>query len=224
MAIIFQATRTTVSTVDYSNSLNEIHVNNWSEVNNLWFLEFTTGGAGCCTPIADTLSVQFTVDHEELGSNWSLIISSCAAIPPPGGNVTPSVTTASTTTTTLAGAINNSQTSINVLGSAGFPSTPFLVTVGSEIIAVTAVAGNTWTVERGSEGTTAAAASSGALVTNNAGVTLDPVRGGWGTIVKDTSTWTDCSYTVTLYTTPLLTTGLEDRPTQPNPLTFCICG
>lgn len=224
MAIIFQATRTTVSTVDYSNSLNEIHVNNWSEVNNLWFLEFTTGGAGCCTPIADTLSVQFTVDHEELDSNWSLVISSCATIPPPGGNITPSVTTASTTTTALSSAISSSQTSINVLSSAGFPSTPFIVTVGSEIIAVTGVSGTTWTVERGTEGTTAAAASAGATVTNNAGVTLDPIRGGWGTIVKDTSTWTDCSYTVTLFTTPLLTTGLLDRPTTPNPLTFCICG
>jgi hypothetical protein len=224
MSIIFQATRTTVTTVDYSNSLNEIHVNNWSEVNNLWFLEFTTGGAGCCTPIADTLSVQFTVDHEELGSNWSLIISSCATIPPPGGNITPSVTTASTTTTTLSSAITSSQTSLNVLGSAGFPSTPFTVTVGSEILAVTAVAGTTWTVQRGVEDTTAAAAPAGATVTNNAGVTIDPVRGGWGTIVEDTSTWTDCSYTVTLFTTPLLTTGLLDRPTQPNPLTFCICG
>ena len=69
MTIIFQATRVGITAVDYSNSLCMIHVNNWSEVNNLWFLEF---GSDCCTPIDTTLSVQFTTDHEEMSSGeWS---------------------------------------------------------------------------------------------------------------------------------------------------------
>jgi hypothetical protein len=65
--------------------LCKIHVNNWSEVNNLWFLQFATG---CCTPINDSLSVQFTVDHEEMDSGaWSLAITSCSPSAP--GVITP---------------------------------------------------------------------------------------------------------------------------------------
>ena len=85
MAIIFQATRVTASTVDYSNSLCKIHINNWLEVNELDFAEFATG---CCTPIDAKLSVQFTVDHEEMNSGaWSLTINSCSASAP--GPITP---------------------------------------------------------------------------------------------------------------------------------------
>jgi hypothetical protein len=144
MSIIFEATRTTVLTVDYSNSLSKIHVNNWTEVNQLNFAEFVTG---CCTPIDKTLSVQFTVDHEEMAAGgWSLGISSCSPSAP--GDITPHV-------------------------------------------------------------------SSG-------GVTVD-ARGGWGTIVEDTSTWENCSYTVSLVTRPGLTTGLADRLAWVNSLTFAIC-
>jgi hypothetical protein len=49
-------------------------------------------------------------------------------------------------------------------------------------------------------------------------------RGGSGTIVLDTSSWTNCSYTLTLSTRPGLTTGLVDRGVWSNPLTFSICG
>jgi hypothetical protein len=95
-AIIFQATRvSTIAAVnggaapDYTNQLDTIHINNWIEVNELNFAEFATG---CCTPIDKTLSVEFTVDHEQMGAGaWSLDISSCALpsnidlidIPPP---------------------------------------------------------------------------------------------------------------------------------------------
>jgi hypothetical protein len=48
-------------------------------------------------------------------------------------------------------------------------------------------------------------------------------RGGAGTIVEDTSAWCNCSYTVTLATTPGLTTGLIDRSVEDNSLTFAIC-
>jgi hypothetical protein len=156
-AIIFQATRvSTIAAVnggaapDYTNQLDTIHVNNWNEVNELNFKEFATG---CCTPIDKTLSVQFTVDHEQMGAgSWSLVISSCALasdidlidIPPPPSPIT---------------------------------------------------------------GVTFTAAG----------------RGGAGTIVEDTSTWCNCSYTVTLATTPGLTTGLIDRSVEDNSLTFAIC-
>ncbi len=58
---------------------------------------------------------------------------------------------------------------------------------------------------------------------SSGGVTVSP-RGGYGTIVEDTSKWLPCSYTVTLSTRPALTTGLIDRDFWNNPLTFCICG
>ena len=89
LAIIFQATRQGTPTVDYSNSLCKIHINNWSEVNNLWFTQFATG---CCTPIDAALSVQFTVDHEEMSAGgWELGISSCGL--PSGLNITPTAST-----------------------------------------------------------------------------------------------------------------------------------
>lgn len=125
LSIIFQATRVGATTVDYSNSLCKIHVNNWSQVNNLWFLEFDTVGTGCCTPIVASLDVQFTVDHEQMNpgvGEWSLAITSCSGSAP--GNITP----------------------------APPPAPPTL--------GVTFTAGG---------------------------------RGAWGTIVEDTSTWSDCS-------------------------------
>jgi len=150
LAIIFQATRVGVGSIDYSNSLCRIHVNNWVEVNNVWIQEFN-GPATCCTPIDATLTVQFTVDHEEMDSGaWSLSITSCSASAP--GDITPTVS------------------------SVGPPP----VTVGP--------------------------------------------RGGFGTIIEDTSGWTNCSYIVSLVTRPGLTTGLFDRHAEDNQKTFCICG
>ena len=59
-------------------------------------------------------------------------------------------------TSTLNGAINNSTTSVVVTSAASFPSTGlFSVIVDSEIMTVTAVSSNTFTVTRGAEGTTA---------------------------------------------------------------------
>ena len=147
LKMVFEATRVSNSAVDppdYSQTLNKIRINNWLEVNLLNFLEFSNG---CCTPIDQTLSVQFTVDHEEMDAgSWSLVITSCALATPL--DITPA------------------------------PGDP--------------------------------------------GVTLGP-RGGFGTIVEDTSTWANCSYTVTLDTTPALTDGHNDRGTLPHSLTFAIC-
>jgi len=145
LSITFEATRVTVSTVDFSNGLAKIRINNWAEVNELWFAEF---GTDCCTPINATLSVQFTVDHEEMDSGaWSLAITSCSPSAP--GDITPT--------------------------------------------------------------------------SSSVGVTLTS-RGGSGTVIEDTSTWSPCSYTATLVTRPGLTTGLIDRSPEYDSLTFCICG
>jgi hypothetical protein len=149
LAIIFQATRVGVSSVDYSNSLCKIHINNWNEVNNLWFEEF--GAGNCCNPIDATLNVEFTVDHEEMDSGeWALSITSCSTSAP--GNIKPT---------------------------ASSPGPP--------------------------------------------PVTISP-RGGFGTVVENTSTWDSCSYTAELDTRPGLTTGMFDRRAESNLLTFCICG
>jgi hypothetical protein len=54
-------------------------------------------------------------------------------------------------------------------------------------------------------------------------VTID-ARGGYGFFDQSTTGFPACSYTVTLTTTPLLTTGIVNWPSDPHPLTFCICG
>ena len=74
--------------------------------------------------------------------------------------------------TTLAAAITAAQTTITVASDAGFPTPNFSVAIGAEILLVTAVGGSgntTWTVARGQQGTTAAAAATGAAVTPTGG-------------------------------------------------------
>jgi hypothetical protein len=75
--------------------------------------------------------------------------------------------------TTLGAAISASQTSLTVASSAGFPSTPFNVSVGSanggyEIMTVTGVSATTWTVVRAQQGTTASPAAAGAILVTGA--------------------------------------------------------
>jgi len=54
------------------------------------------------------------------------------------------------TTLTTSGGINATATTITVASNAGFPTTtPFVVTIGSEQVDVTNVAGTTWTIVRG---------------------------------------------------------------------------
>jgi len=218
MSLIFEATRVGIATIDYTQAPVDILVNNWTQVHELNFVEFG-GTGGCCAPIDATLSVQYTVDHADMDAGaWSLVITSCSPSAP--GDITPS-----SPHTTLAAAINALQTSVNVASSAGFPATPFNVWLGStgEIMQVTSVAATTWTVSRGVGGSTAQSAGAGAAVAaiQAPGVTN---RGGAGTIVENTSTWTNCSYTVWLTTRPGLTNGLIDVTPISDPLTFCICG
>jgi len=70
--------------------------------------------------------------------------------------------------TTLTSLITAAQTTITVVNGAGFPTTPFTVAIGSEILLVNAISGTnntSWTVVRGQQGTTAASAAAGAAVT-----------------------------------------------------------
>jgi hypothetical protein len=90
LSITFEATRVGAATVDFSNTLAKIHVNNWDEVRELGLVEF--GSGNCCTPIDTTVGVQFTVDHEEMDSGaWSLAILSCSKSAP--GDITPTAAT-----------------------------------------------------------------------------------------------------------------------------------
>jgi len=62
--------------------------------------------------------------------------------------------------TTLNGGITDSATSLVVTSASSFPSSPdFRITIDDEVLLVTAISGTTFTVERGKEGTTAAAHS-----------------------------------------------------------------
>lgn len=68
--------------------------------------------------------------------------------------------------TTLSGAVTAGATSISVVSGATFPTRgKFTILVDSEIMHVTGVSGTTWTVERGAEGTAAAAHNNNAAVT-----------------------------------------------------------
>lgn len=68
---------------------------------------------------------------------------------------------------TLDGGIDNIVTSLDVISASLFPTAPqFRIKVESEILLVTAVASNTFTVERGIEGTSPASHANGVQVTH----------------------------------------------------------
>ena len=96
--------------------------------------------------------------------------------------LTPPVIPPVTITTTLTAAITSTQTTITVASDVGFSAPNFPISVGSEILLVTAVGGvgsTTWTVLRGQQGTIAASASNGASVTPAS-------NGGWATTTQMT--------------------------------------
>jgi len=206
LSITFEASRVTVTTVDFSNALNKILINNWGEVNELDFTEFVSGD--CCTPIDDALDVEYTVDHEELDAGgWSLEITSCSPSAP--GDITPPATT-----TTDSGAQVFPTGTLDVASTGGFPTIGELEVAGvTGLVSYTGTTGTTFTGCSGGIGTSTAGGA----------VTLRP-REAAGTIPENTTSWENCSYVVTLTTRPGLTTGMDDRDAMPNPLTFCICG
>ncbi len=112
--------------------------------------------------------------------------------------------------TTLAAAVTAGATTITVSAVTGFPAGPrFRVRVGDELMLVTAVAGTTWTVTRGAEGTTAAAHAAGDSVTQvltaGAVAALAEAGGAGGRLTLTSGTpvtTTDVAGATTLYYTP----------------------
>ena len=68
--------------------------------------------------------------------------------------------------TRLAASVDESQIYFDVESASGCPEVPFKLTVGTEIVDVIGVAGNTFTVQRGAEGTTPQGHPEGAFVQN----------------------------------------------------------
>src|SRR5262245_55429302 len=67
--------------------------------------------------------------------------------------------------TTISAAMDATQTSITVVSSSGFPTAcQFRVVCQSELILVTAVSSNTWTIVRGIEGSSATSHPSGTTI------------------------------------------------------------
>lgn len=79
--------------------------------------------------------------------------------------------------TTLTGSMAVADTSMVIADGSLFPAPPFRARVESELLRVTATAGNTWTIERGIEGTAAASHPAGAAVAHvlTAGALTDMV-------------------------------------------------
>src|SRR5262245_29866230 len=74
---------------------------------------------------------------------------------------------ANTAHSTLSGAHNNSTTSIVVASASSFPSAgQFRIIVDNEIMLVTSISSNTFTVTRAQEGTSAASHSDGTTVSH----------------------------------------------------------
>lgn len=63
-----------------SNQLPNVHVNNWSEVNDLTLAQFLGPGNTPCSGVMNNIDIKYTTDHELLAA-WSLGISSAAVIP-----------------------------------------------------------------------------------------------------------------------------------------------
>ena len=231
VTLTFEATRVSVpSPPDYTQSPVMIRVNNNIELAQLTPRQFM-GPLGCCTPISAELTVEFSVDHEEISSgDWSLTIESQAGgvscSPSAPGNITPSSSGPSVSITARGGSgsisestggvstflvnpisASASDNTFTVASSVGLPSIPpsFYAYLCStdEAVLVNNVVGTNWTVVRGQNGTTPAAAAAGTEVT---------------------TAWCNCSYQVWLYTTPRLTDGKNNHDQDWKLVTFCICG
>lgn len=86
--------------------------------------------------------------------------------------------------TTLNGGINNAVSSLVVTSASLFPSVgQFRIRIDNEIMIVTAVAGTTFTVTRGAEGTSAASHSDGATIRHIV------TAGGLSQAIADASGW-----------------------------------
>jgi hypothetical protein len=92
LRIVFEAepvTGPTPATPTLTNELENIYVNNWTEVNQLTLAQFTGPGHNSCSGLTTTLDIEFTADHELMAA-WGLAISNAASSIPGGPPVLPS--------------------------------------------------------------------------------------------------------------------------------------
>lgn len=80
LRIVFEAGPVT-GPAAFSNALDRIHVNNWSEVLLLEVQELKGPGLPC-SKITNAIHIEYTVDHE-LTASWGVSVSSPGAFPPP---------------------------------------------------------------------------------------------------------------------------------------------
>ena len=83
LRIVFEAepvSGATVSTPTLTNELENIYVNNWSDVNDLTIAQFTGPGNNSCSGLTTNLDIKYTADHELMAA-WGLAISTAAMIP-----------------------------------------------------------------------------------------------------------------------------------------------
>ena len=117
----------------------------------------------------DALTYLLTPPSATVTGGWSTTTQMTAAnIASTLTAVQAAVTTLLAASTALTALITDAQTTITVVNGTGFPTAPFTVAIGSEILLVNAVSGtnnSSWTVVRGQQGTTAAPAAAGAAVT-----------------------------------------------------------
>jgi len=81
--IAFQAepvSGATASTPTLTNELENLYVNNWSDVNLIGLAQFSGPGNTPCSGLSTALDIQYTADHELLAS-WGLGISTSASVP-----------------------------------------------------------------------------------------------------------------------------------------------
>jgi hypothetical protein len=111
--------------------------------------------------------------------------------------------------TTLQGSITAGATSLVVSSATGAPGVPFRLKIDDEILLVTAVAGTTYTVTRGQEGTPAASHADGAAVEHIL------TAGGLATFAKGLLGFASVTADQTGITTTVDLTGLSVTVTVP---------
>ncbi|HET9324750.1 MAG TPA: hypothetical protein VFO03_12800 [Gaiellaceae bacterium] len=122
-----------------------------------WYENAIPGPAQSCTTSSGAIP---TFDNNYPSRDGS--VSTVFDLTPPSSYI---CRTGPGASTTLSGAITTNQTTVSVASASGFPSSQFKIRIDDEVMTVTAGFGTTtWTVTRGSSGTTAASHVTGQTV------------------------------------------------------------
>jgi hypothetical protein len=87
LKLIFEAGPVTSPTATFTNEVDHVLINNWSDVHQLDLLQFGGPGGNACAPLSTALDVQYTVDHQLISPDWSISIESASGSAP--GTVIP---------------------------------------------------------------------------------------------------------------------------------------